>query len=278
MKENTDTQSSGCGRCGQVRKQLWKDRPAREAECRKCHKKGHFAKECRSTGGVHEISIAQRESVEEQDFAFLAEMGSEESDEWEEKLQLNGEETVSKLECGTTVTVIPSSIFSITKHGNLQPLGKVQYGPGNHRLDVKGKFKGKLGFEKRATEQDIYVVKGLCKPLLGLPALKALTLIQRVYAVQAQQEDFKALYPTVFSRLGKLKEPYKIELEPGAVPYALSSLRRVPLSMREKVRAELKCMEDMGVISKVTQPTPWYAGMVVAPKPQPGKIRLCVWT
>ena len=90
-----------------------------------------------------------------------------------------------------------------------------------------------------------------CKPLLSLPALKALTLIQRIYAVQAQQEDFKAQYPTVFSGLGKLNEPYKIELEPGAVPYALSSPRQVPLPMREKVQAELKRMKDIGVISKV---------------------------
>ncbi|XP_056114034.1 uncharacterized protein K02A2.6-like [Rhinichthys klamathensis goyatoka] len=94
--------------------------------------------------------------------------------------------------------------------------------------------------------------------------------------VQARQEDFKAQYPTVFSGLGKFKEPYKIELEPGAVPYALSSPRRVPLPLRDKVQAELKRMEDMGVVSKVTQPTPWCAGMVVAPKAQPGKIRLCV--
>lgn len=199
----------------------------------------------------------------------------QEGDEWEEKLQLNGEETVFKLDCGATVTAIPSSTFSIKKHGILQPPGKVLCGPGNHRLKVKGRFKGKLSFEKRATEQHIYVVEGLCKPLLGLPALKTLTLIQRVYAVQAQQEDFKAQYPTVFSGLGKLKEPYKIELEPRAVPYALSSPRRVPLPMQEKVRAELKRMEDMGVISKVTRPTPWCAGLVVAPKAQPGKIRLC---
>lgn len=45
--------------------------------------------------------------------------------------------------------------------------------------------------------------------------------------------------------------------------------------MRDKVQAELKRMEIMGVISKVTQPTPWCAGMVVVPKAQ-GKIRLCV--
>ncbi len=90
---------------------------------------------------------------------FWGKMCSEESDEWEDKLQLNGEETVFKLDCGATVTAIPSSMFSIKKHGTLQPPGKVLYGPENHRLEVKGRFKGKLSFEKRATEQHIYVVE-----------------------------------------------------------------------------------------------------------------------
>ena len=34
----------------------------------------------------------------------MGEMCSEESDEWDEKLQLNGEETVFKLDCSATVT------------------------------------------------------------------------------------------------------------------------------------------------------------------------------
>ena len=34
-------------------------------------------------------------------------------------------------------------------------------------------------------------------------------------------------------------------------------------------------MEQMGVISKVTDPTPWCAGMVVVPK-KSGKMRICV--
>ena len=34
-------------------------------------------------------------------------------------------------------------------------------------------------------------------------------------------------------------------------------------------------MKSLGVISKVNTPTPWCAGMVVAPKPN-GAIRICV--
>lgn len=35
-------------------------------------------------------------------------------------------------------------------------------------------------------------------------------------------------------------------------------------------------MEDMGGVSKVTQPTPWCTEMDVAPRTQAGQIRLCV--
>lgn len=181
-----------------------------------------------------------------------------------------------KLDTSASVTAIPSYSYSNFKYGILRPPKKVLYGPGNHRLRVKECFTGELSIENRTTKKDIYVVEELSKPLLGLPAIKALRLIKRVHSVQAQQRDLKAQYPTVFSGLGNLKEPYEIKLEPGAVPYALSSPRRVPLPLRDKVQAELERMENMGVISKVTQPTPWCTGMVVAPKAQPGKIRLCV--
>ena len=42
-----------------------------------------------------------------------------------------------------------------------------------------------------------------------------------------------------------------------------------------KVKEELERMEKMGVISKVSEPTDWCAGMVVVPKSN-GKVRICV--
>lgn len=71
-------------------------------------------------------------------------------------------------------------------------------------------------------------MKGLSKALLGLPGIEALHLITHLHTVQTKTEYFVANYPAVFKGLGKLKEPYKIELEQGAIPYALSSPHRVP--------------------------------------------------
>ncbi|KAL7881030.1 hypothetical protein SRHO_G00032840 [Serrasalmus rhombeus] len=272
--EKTDSTAVGCGKCGNMKKHPWKECPARDAECRKCHKKGHYAKTCRSAKGVHDITQGYVRG-EEEDFAFLGEMRSTGEDEWVGVLQLNGEETAFKLDTGAAVTAIPSSTYSSRVHGALRQPWKVLYGPGHHRLGVEGCFKGSLTLRGKTTRQDVYVVNELSKPLLGLPAIMALNLVQRVHAVEAQQKDFKALFPTVFTGLGKLKEPYTIALESDAVPHALSSPRRVPLPLRDKVKTELDRMVSMGVISRVTQPTPWCAGMVVVPKPN-GKIRLCV--
>ena len=42
-----------------------------------------------------------------------------------------------------------------------------------------------------------------------------------------------------------------------------------------RVKEELECMEKIGVITKISEPTEWCAGIVVVPKPN-GKIRICV--
>ena len=45
--------------------------------------------------------------------------------------------------------------------------------------------------------------------------------------------------------------------------------------MRTAVEKELNRMEFIGVISRIDEPSPWCAGMVVVPKPS-GKVRICV--
>lgn len=124
----------------------------------------------------------------------------------------------------------------------------------------------------KSTEHCVYVVEGLTQPLLGLPAIEAMRLVHRVSEVTQTDTDFKALYPSVFQGLGELKEQYHTELEEGVIPYALSTPRRVPLPLRDKVREELERMECMVVISKVTEPTAWCSGMVVLPKPMKDKL------
>ena len=119
----------------------------------------------------------------------------------------------------------------------------------------------------------MFVVKGLSNNLLGLPAIKALNLLQYVDSVQ--NNDILKEYSDLFTGLGTFTGEYTIRLKPDAVPHAIHTPRKVPLPLKDAVEKELRHMEELGVISKVSEPTEWCAGMVVVPKAS-GKVRICV--
>ena len=90
--------------------------------------------------------------------------------------------------------------------------------------------------------------------------------------METPRNDIIEQFPKVFTGLGTLGEEYKIQLKDDATPYALYAPRNVPMPLRPKVKEELERMEMLGVISKVSQTTPWCAGLLVAVP----KIRMCV--
>lgn len=101
-----------------------------------------------------------------------------------------------------------------------------------------------------------------------------LHLIKRVNSTTTEA-DWKKRYPKVFTGLGVTGEEYHIKLKHDAKPYSLYVPRNVPIPLRPKVKNELDRMEKLGVITKVKNPTEWYAGMVVVPK-RSGDVRICV--
>ena len=189
------------------------------------------------------------------------------------KVQLNGKEVEFKVDTGADVTVIPESVYRAERDGELQPASLPLNGPTGEALKVLGQFSGHLTRRGNDSRQDIYVVRNLCRPLLGKPAIEALNVVILVEAVQ--KADVVKQFPDVFRGLGKLKDNYTINLREDATPYALTTPRRVPIPLLPKVKEELQRMEKLGVITKIEEPTDWCAGMVVVPK-QNGKVRICV--
>lgn len=119
--------------------------------------------------------------------------------------------------------------------------------------------------KEREVEQD-YFVKKLHKPLLGQPAIEALGIIKQIYHIQTTKLEPTEQFPELFTGLGKLQTEYSIKLQEGTKPFAITVLRRVPVPLRRKLKEELDRMETQGVISKITKPTKWCAGMVVVLK------------
>ena len=57
-------------------------------------------------------------------------------------------------------------------------------------------------------QQEIYVIHGLHRALLGQPAIEALQVVQKVEPVQSS--DIVKQFPELFQGLGRLKDSYKI--------------------------------------------------------------------
>eukprot|EP00731_Ephydatia_muelleri_P008513 Em0004g851a len=161
---------------------------------------------------------------------------------------------------------------------HLRPLGvksrrlhpKFFMGPGKQPLDVMGQVTYKNAHSQEPSRKRTEF------KLTGLPALRALQLVARTDAISQYEKQIYQKHPHLFTGLGTLGPEYTIKLKANTLPYVLSTLRSVPLPLRDKVKKELDRMESMGVISRVDGPSEWCAGMVVVPKKGSESVRICV--
>ena len=146
---------------------------------------------------------------------------------------------------------------------------------------MHGKFVANLQVKVLTTQQEIFVVRGMTRCLLGRPAIEALQIIkwyQPVHKAEnnlSEAADIQAEFPNLFKGFEKMSEEYTICLKSDAQPCALSTPRRIPIPLMKKVVDELLKMPVEGVISRVDQPTDWCSGMVIVPKLK-GRMRICV--
>ena len=224
------------------------------------------------------------------DSEFLGEVETTGGTPWMVDLTVNKRNVHFKIDTGADVTAIPENTFAEMFHpSELQPTDRLLYGPGQTKLETIGKVRGVLHLNSNRnghqyiaqSSQNIYVVKHLSQALLGRPAIEKLHILSRanISNVSEQQDKlgkYKKLFPRLFTGLGKLEGTYKIELTDNAKPHAITTPRNVPIPLMSKVKDELKRMQDLGVIKPIDQPTDWCAGMVVVPKPQSERVRICV--
>ena len=112
-----------------------------------------------------------------------------------------------------------------------------------------------------------YVVPNHCRPILGLPDLLRMDMVQFkvptinqwtnfVGSVESNvpgltKEQVFTEYKDVFTGLGRLKmDPITIHLKEGAKP-CRRPCRRVPITMRQKFKDELDSLEHKDVLRKL---------------------------
>ena len=92
------------------------------------------------------------------------------------------------------------------------------------------------------------------------------------------KEGLIAEFPSVFDGVIRTMpgEKYKIELVTDAQPFCVNAPRTIPLPLQDKLKAELELLESQGIIKRQQKPTAWCAPIVIAPKKNSEKIRMCV--
>ena len=242
--------------------------------CFKCNQKGHLGSQCHSKT-VAEVSPENvLQAVAEDSEGFLGAVYAEGMSSWMTSILLNEVETVFKLNTGAEVTAILKPVYECLRGVKLQPTSRLLYGPTRQPLKVLGQFQATLARSQKATTQTVFVIDALQTNLLGLPTISSLQLASTVNTCE-EGADITQRFPSLFRGLGTLGDPYTIKLREGVQPHAFFTPRNVPIPLCPKVQKELERMERLKVIFRVTEPTPWCAGMVVVPK-RSGDVRICV--
>ena len=92
-------------------------------------------------------------------------------------------------------------------------------------------------------------------PILGLDFSVKLKLIQRVMNITLDNSpNFFAEFSECFGDIGSLPKTHHISVKPEVTP-TISSERRVPIALCEKLKSQLDRMIKLDVIEPVSEPT-----------------------
>ncbi|MCG8079184.1 MAG: DDE-type integrase/transposase/recombinase [Candidatus Thiodiazotropha taylori] len=241
-------------------------------ECRKCHKSNHFAVCCK-TKQVQEISQnVDTCSINNAGGAGATYLGSVDCDKdsenpWIVNLSICKSTVSFKIDTGADVTIMSESCYKSLEQ--IPPLNKnlsVLKSPGGN-VNCLGYFIAETYRNNHKFLIRIFVVKGndQCN-LLSRGASSAMKLVRRIDEIPER----------VFGKTGLINcDPVKIELRDDAVPYSVTTARRIPFPLLPKVEQELEQMLRDGIIEKVSEPSDWCAPIVPVPKPD-GNVRICV--
>ncbi|CAB4035810.1 Hypothetical predicted protein, partial [Paramuricea clavata] len=216
------------------------------------NQKGHWAKACRSQASqqlrkkqINELTSRQEteeESSSEEDVYFLGEVvhldtiNKSGNKPWTADIKVNETNILFKIDSRADVTVIPLTVYQQRKlQSTLKSTGKVLMGPCNYKMNCIGTFTSQLRHEDKTTTEEIFVVKGLERSLLGRQAAHSLNLLNCVDALNSNEmkESAKEKYPNLFTGLGQIKDQeYDIKVAHEATPFAITVPRQVPIPLR----------------------------------------------
>uniref|UniRef100_A0A1Y1JV53 RNA-directed DNA polymerase n=1 Tax=Photinus pyralis TaxID=7054 RepID=A0A1Y1JV53_PHOPY len=280
--------------------------------CHNCNGLNHFAIGCKfknwnknkfmhgknvssKKNKINNLEVAGVEDDDDDDDCYidlisLDKIGCESSIKlWKENVTINGIKISFKLDTGAQCNVLPLKwLEKVQKQKELKEINQTIITYGNNRIKVKGYVI--LNCKLRNTEYKLkfIVVDVESDPILGLNACVKLNLVARLDSVSQLKENgsngrdpkeklkfaFINENKNLFEGLGKIPMEHRIKLKNNYVPF-VSVCRRVPDSLKEKLKTTLEELVQKGIIEKVEGPSEWVNNIVIIEKPN-GKLRICL--
>ena len=308
-KGDTDESTKACGNCGRIHDP--NNCFARGKTCDNCGRRNHFAALCRSgkrrgphaTQSVKAVDQETGPGDDSDEIYVVSDIAAVTlDDEQLVTLQLSsGNYLRFQPDTGAQCNIIPVQLYKKAANDpdlkEVKPSNSTISAYGGSQLPVVGKVTLRVwrdGFKclldcKLVDHKDI-------RPIVGRKACIGMSIVQytdndainkpttgnaAVYSVtdnpneNLSKESLLKHFPEVFAEeVGQLEGEYHIKIDPTVSPVQHPP-RRVPVAVREQLKAELCRMVEQDIIAPVTTPTPWVSSLVVVPK-KDGKIRLCL--
>lgn len=255
--------------------------PAFGKTCKKCGRRNHFSSVCRSTDRPNVCELV------ESDNEVLA-VDGERCTRLYSRLNVGNRTIRFLLDCGATVNLLPAPLID-----QLGPVAQtVRPSESNlrmfddTRLQTDGMVTLPVTHPKTGQTEllDFYIAKTHNQPLLGIDACLKYELLhvnhQNICSLSAARpspltiDEVTTEFHDVFEGYGKMDGKVTLKVDP-TVPPVRMPLRKLPVPIKDRVSAELKQLQENGIIAPVTEPTAWLSALLVVSKAQ-GGVRLCI--
>ncbi|XP_061722995.1 uncharacterized protein K02A2.6-like [Cydia pomonella] len=264
-REDKSEETFHCGRCDTIHGR--RNCPAFKKICLRCNRRNHLTKCCK----IKTVdSLLQNEEYDSEDGFMVSSIDTDDdvgTEDWYEPLTLpNGVTVMFKLDSGSRCNVINREIMDRTKSHLSPSTTRYLTSYSKHKMQVLGEAKLVTIIKGRQNLIKYYVVDEKVSPILGRKTCEKLNLVKRIDAITINDD--------LFEGIGCLKQ-YKYDIDLVDNPkLPICPARKIPHTIRQKVKDELDSMVEQKIIKPVTKPTPAVSPMVVVKKND--KIRLCL--
>ena len=271
-----------CKFCGKMHPRKKELCPAWGKRCSKCNAMNHFAVCCSTKSRIHGVDAS------DSDYEYALSVHDDQVNSvstgpiYAEMTVKNGKRIKFQVDSGATVNVIPVKLvdtrvklehsdtrLTMYNKSKIQPVGKCTLILHNSATSQK------YHVEFQVVEQDL-------QPLISRETAERMQLItvnydnfKQLHSVTQKSSDVLENYGMVFNgNLGRLPGTVNVKISEYSKGVQCPS-RRVPVSVKPKLKEELDKLVKQGVITPVAEPTEWCSQISIQTK-KSGKLRICV--